>query len=320
MALFEGKTPAERNKTIAAVALGVIALFFVLRMFLGSSSTSTTNTNTNRRARASNTNTTGAGRAATSGNQSDPANAAPDPSLVVPQPVDYRPLAAPDAPSAGRNIFAFYVAPTPAPKPPATLPPATPEPTPPLLITGVTPSNVYAKTGEFALQVNGDKFTPQSRIYLDGQELPTRYTGAQQVATTVPASFIAAPGGHQIMVRTPDGLLFSNSVTLNVTPPPAPTYTFVGVLIRPRGNDTAMLKDPKGELISVQRGDLVGGRFRVSSISARSVELTDQQLKINHTISYSDPRAGQNPPSSRGNSPQPQPQPARADDEEEVEP
>jgi hypothetical protein len=305
MALFEGKTTAERNKTIAALALGAIALFFIVRMLFGSSS-STSDETPPRRTQA-NANTSG-GR--TTGGAL--VSATPDPSLVVIQPVDYSPLT-PGVPNVGRNIFAFYVPPPPVLKATPEPTPAPTPPPPPLVLTQLSPSNVFARTGEFAMQVAGDKFTPQTRIYVDGQELQTRFISGQQLAASVPASLIAYPGSRQVMVRTPDSVLYSNSATLNVAEPPKPSYTYVGVLIRPRGNDTAILKDQKGELLSVQRGDLVGGRFRVSSISAREVEFTDQQLKIKHALAYSDPRAGQNN-SSRLNQPPP---PTKTDDEEE---
>jgi hypothetical protein len=317
MALLEGKTTAERNKTIAALALGLIAFVFLARMFFGGSSETSTTTTTRRAATNANTNA----RTSTTTNAPAPGDLsanAPDPSLVVPQPIDYRPVT-PGVPSVGRNIFAFYV-PPPAPvkkTPDVILPPATPVPTPPLQLATISPANVFARTGDFALQVSGDKFTPQTRIYLDAQELPTRFINAQNLSTSVSANFITSPGGRQVIVRTPDNLLYSNSATLNISAPPTPDFTYVGVLIRPRGNDTAILKDKKGELTSVQRGDLVGGRFRVSSISAREVEFTDQQLKIKHTLPYSDPRfpAGQNNPAARF-TPQP---PPKTGEEEEVE-
>jgi len=98
---------------------------------------------------------------------------------------------------------------------------------------------------------------------------------------------IANPGVRQVMVRTSDGKLYSNSITLNVTPPPLPNYNFVGIIGRPRGNDTVVLQD-KGnkDLLNVQRGDVLGGRFRVSSISEREVVLVDTTLKIRHTIPF----------------------------------
>ena len=308
MALFEGKTPAERNKTIAALALGAISLFFVLRLFFGGSSRpAQTGGQTGARPRPS--------PARPQNAQAD--TAAAEQALIPPQPVVYNPLA-PSFGGTGRNIFAFYV-PPPAPvktQSVATPPPATPTPPPPVLVTGLAPSNVYARTGEFTLQVSGDKFTPQTRIYVDGQEVQTRFINQQQLAANIPASFITAPGGRQILVRSPDGLLYSNPATLNIAQPPAPTYTFVGILGHKRGNDIAILKDTKNELVNVQRGDLVGGRFRVTSISDRAVEFTDQQLKIKHTVPFTDARGGAaGAPRSIGTI-QPPPPPKEDGDEE----
>ncbi|HKC66313.1 MAG TPA: hypothetical protein VKB86_21905, partial [Pyrinomonadaceae bacterium] len=60
-----------------------------------------------------------------------------------------------------------------------------------------------------------------------------------------------------------------------------------GVSIRKGANDQAILKEKNGnELLTVQRGDIVGGRFRVTSISAREVVLTDTSIKIKHTLSF----------------------------------
>jgi len=44
----------------------------------------------------------------------------------------------------------------------------------------------------------------------------------------------------------------------------------------------------KGEkdLLNVQRGDVLEGRFRVSSISEKEVVLVDTNLKIRHTIAF----------------------------------
>lgn len=308
MALFEGKTTAERNKTIAALALGLIALVFIVRMLFGGGGGSTTKTTT----RTTNRNSNANARPAAGPNAA--ANNAPSP--YVPREIVHVPHS-PGVPSVGRNIFAFYVAPTPAPKP--VVIPSTPEPTPtpppPVLVSSLSPPNVYARTGDFTLQVGGDKFTPQMRVYFNLQELQTTFVGPQQLTAKVPAQLIANAGPAQIVVRTPDGTLFSNIGTVNVAQPPTPEYTFVGVLIRPRGNDTAMLKDRKGELFNVQRGDLVGGRYRVTSIAAARLELTDSQLKIKHTIPYSDPR---NP--GRPQPQQPNPPPQQRGDDEDSEP
>ncbi|HEX8475746.1 MAG TPA: hypothetical protein VF666_17105 [Pyrinomonadaceae bacterium] len=307
MALLEGKTPAERNKTIAALVLGAIALVFVLRMFFGSSGTpSNSQANSNRRTTTR-----------TTTRQPADADAAPQ-ELIPPRPVVFRPFA-PAISGTGRNIFAFYVPPPPPKKEVVvpTPPPATPTPTPPVTLNAIAPSNVFARTGEFALQVSGDKFTPQTRIYIDGQELPTRYISGQQLSANIPATLITSPGGRQVIIRSPDGLLYSNTATLNVAQPPVPTYTFIGVLVRPRGNDTAILKDQKNELINVQRGDLVGGRFRVTSISDRSIEFTDQQLKIKHTVPFTDARSSGGSSSSPRFGAVPPPPPPKPDEGDE---
>jgi hypothetical protein len=103
----------------------------------------------------------------------------------------------------------------------------------------------------------------------------------------VPAAIIANPGPRQVLVRNNDGQLYSNAFTLNVQPPPLPNYNYIGIIGKPRFNDTAVLQD-KGskELVNAQRGDVIGGRFRVSSISEKEVVLIDTTLKIKHTITF----------------------------------
>lgn len=275
MPLFEGKTPAERNKTIAALAFGLLALFLVGRMFFGSSGPATTGTNANRRQAAQ--------RPAAPGQPQEERIDTP------PQPVVYERVSY-DGGDAGRNIFTFAARPVdpaaarPLETPP---PPPTPTPTPPVMLAAVSPQSVYAQTGEFKLQVSGDKFTPDVRVYVDGQEMATQFAGAQQLTATVPAFVITSPGVRQVAVRTADGLLYSNQATLNVMQPPVPSYTFIGY-ISPRGGagEKALLKDQKNDLLSVQLNDIVGGRFRVTGISARTVDLVDKDLKIKHTLPY----------------------------------
>jgi hypothetical protein len=150
----------------------------------------------------------------------------------------------------------------------------------------VSPANAYARSGDFKLEVAGDKFTGDSRIYVDGRELPTTFTSPQQLSTIVPASFIATPGARQIMVRTPDNRLFSNVATLSVAAPPVPNYTYVGI-ISPitRVGDTALVQDKSNKsIVGVQRGDLLSNRFRVTSISDKELVLMDATLKIQHKL------------------------------------
>ncbi len=292
MALFEGKTPAERNKLIAAIAVGAIALFLVGRMFLGGSSTPTPTAR--RTSRNANQTNAGNGTAGGGNAQSDPLN---DPTLQVPRELVYTPVSY-NVPDAGRNIFAFYVPPVlPTPVPVVTIiPTPTPTPPPPLALNSVAPASVFARSPEFVMQVSGDKFTPEARVYLDGQELPTTFASAQQLSANVPAALISAPGARQIVVRTPDNTLYSDEKSLTINPAPVPPFTFVGILGGTRYNDKAILKNQSNELVTVQRGDLVGGRFKVTSISVRNIEFVDAQLQIKHTLPFVENRAAGGPP------------------------
>ncbi len=96
--------------------------------------------------------------------------------------------------------------------------PATPTPPPPLLLAAVSPSSVYAGTEDFTAEVTGDRFTPAVRITVDGGELPTRFVSPQQLSATMPAAMIANAGARQVIVRSPDGKLYSNETAFNVNP------------------------------------------------------------------------------------------------------
>ena len=190
----------------------------------------------------------------------------------------------PPVPEAQRNIFAYYEPPPPTTPVPTPTPPPPP---PPLLLAAISPSNVYARTTEFSLDVTGDKFTPEVRVFLDGRELPTRFKSPQQLSGTVSAAMIANPGQRSVVVRSSDNKLFSNPVTLVVTAPPTPNYTYIGIIGKPhRIGDTALLQDKSSkEIVSAQRGDVLGGRFRVTSISERELVFVDVNLMIKHPLS-----------------------------------
>jgi IPT/TIG domain len=299
MNLFEGKTPSERNKLIAAMVLGFIALISLSYMLFGGSSSTPKKTTQNSNTRTS--------------RQTAPPTAVPNTPITTPQEVRDNPVTQmrpvvfdfklPAVPEPNRNIFAFYV---PPPKPtPAPTPEPTPVPTPPppLVLASVTPSNVFARSGDFTLQVSGDKFTPPTHIFIDDVEIPTRYISPQQLSANVPAALIGNPGTRQIVVRTPDGQLYSNPASFSVSPPPTPNYTYIGIIGSKRYNDTAVLKDNSNkQLLNAQRGDVVGGRFRITSISEREVVLMDTNLKIKHTLPFtSDKSAGTGGPVMRDN-------------------
>ena len=305
MALFEGKTPAERNKMLAALVLPLIALIFVVRMLFGSSGPDKPTTNTNSNTRRQTTSRQNPQQQTQTATPDMPDDALITPVACCPDFVE--------GSEAGRNIFAFYVKPTPTPNTSgAATPLPTPVPTPPLVLASLAPQSVFARTAGFTLQVAGDKFGPADRVYIDGQEMPTQYRSIQQLTATVPASAIANPGQRQVVVHTPDNKLYSNQTTLTVMQPPTPTYLYVGFLKRQHSN-TAVLKDQKGgDLYSVHEGDIVEGRFRVTEISERGVDVVDKDLNIKHTLPFVS--AGGTPGRAPG-SIQPPPPAAETDEE-----
>lgn len=280
MQMSDIRNPDERRKLIWAGALGIVALILLWWTFFGFGRTKPT-------APRATVQPTPSAISRTTGNTTSPQTAVELRGDVLDQlrPVNY--VASPvSAPEARRNIFVYYEAPKPAAS--TTLPTPTPTPTPPVLLASVSPANVYARTGDFTLEISGDKLTPQMRVVIDNNELPTRYLGPQQVSATVPAAVIANPGTRQVMLRSTDGNLYSNSATLSVAAPPTPNYTYVGIIGTRHYVDTAILQD-KGskETLNVQRGDLLGGRFRVTSISEKELVLVDTNLKIKHSLALS---------------------------------
>lgn len=274
MQLFDPGNPNEKKKIIAAAALGVIAILVLGYVFLGGGPSKPAN----QRAAAS---PTPAKKPSPVVNGAEPDDAS------IYQPVNYT-GSVPPLSDTKRNIFAYYEPPPPAVKV-VTPPPPSPTPPPPVTITSVSPANVYARTPtDFALQIMGDKFTPALHITIDGRDLPSRFINSQQMATTVPSGMITSPGNRQVMVRSNDGKLYSNTTYLTVTAPPVPNYNYVGIIGKRSFNDTAILQDKSSkEILNVQRGDVVGTRYRVNSISEREIVFIDTTLKIRHTIAFS---------------------------------
>lgn len=273
---------------ILAIALGALAVLSLGYMLFGASSSSKPQV---QGARPKSSPSPRA--AAIANNIPSPADIR---SEAPPVPVTYK-TDLPSVPEASRNIFSFYV-PPPSPSPtqaPVVIAPL-PSPSPPaFLLTSISPLNTYARTGDFTLEVTGDRFPPMAHVYLNDVELPTHYTSPRQLSATVPGALITTDGARVVTVRTPDGRMFSNNATLNVMAPPTPNYLYVGLIGSPLRNDTAILKDKATrELLNVRRGDLLGGRYRVTSIADREVILTDTSLKIKHTIPFTsdNPNAG----------------------------
>jgi hypothetical protein len=266
--------PGEKKKLIVAGVLGLLAILFLWWTFVGFGSTpSKAETRPSPSPTPRRSTVVDRGETTARGN---------DPSIF--QAVRYEPLVY-NAPEAQRNIFAYYEKPPEVKVTQQVTPTPTPTPPPPILLASLSPSNVYARTADFTLELSGDRFTSDVRIYVDQRELPTKFKGPQQLSTTIPASMIANPGPRNIIVQTPNKSAYSNPLSFNVTAPPVPNYSYIGLLSSQTRVDVAYLQD-KGskDVLTVQRGDVMGGRFRVTSISDKEVVFVDTSLKIRHSV------------------------------------
>jgi hypothetical protein len=276
--------PGEKKKLIMAGVLGFGALIVMWWALFGFGSSGSTTTP---RAAATPTPTPRTQTAAGSNRQVPPVS--PEMAdLGRIMPISYQPSAY-SAPDAKRNIFAYYVPPV-VEKPALPVPTMPPTPEPPVLLASVSPSNVYARSADFKLDIAGDKFTPAVKIYVDGRELPTTYTSPQQLSATVPAAMIATPGSRNIQVRNADNSLFSTTVSMSVAAPPTPNYSYVGIIGEyGRVNDTAIVQDKATKnFLNIHRGDVLSGRFRVTSISDKELVMMDTTLKIKHSLAMTE--------------------------------
>ena len=275
------RSASERKKMIGAGILGMLAIVLLWWTFVGFGTSSTKVSPT----KVIDPKPSTSGRPNTNKNPVPPVVDLKGDLLDQLQPVNFE-YSLPYVQEPKRNIFVYYEPPKPVEKPSIIQTP-TPTPTPPVLLATVSPANVYARTGDFKLEVAGDKFTPQLKVFIDNNEMQTRYISPQQITATVPAAVIANAGSRLVILRSPDGAVYSNPAPLNVSAPPTPNYTYVGIIGTRRYIDIAMVQDKANkEVLNVQRGDLLGGRFRVTSISEKELVLVDNSLKIKHTLAF----------------------------------
>jgi hypothetical protein len=305
MQLFEGKSPAEKNKLILAIVLGGFAVIALAYTFGGSFFGGKKKV------------TTSASTPTPTPDSKNEALALLDTAaiddLYSNTPVNYN-VASFFAPDAGRNIFAFYepppYQPTPIPVPtvkiiaPEVLP--TPKPPPPaeFLLGFMNTTSVYAGSKGFKLEINGDKFTPESAIFLNEIQLPTTFVSPQRLTADVSANLIANAGNAQIIVRTPDGTKFSNPMFIQIIAAPRPQFTYIGMIARSRyNNDTAYFAEQgKTVPLSGRLNDVVGGRFKLVSISSVETIFEDTGLGFRYKLPLERPKAGQSTTAKGGGS------------------
>lgn len=203
------------------------------------------------------------------------------------------------APDPGRNIFAFYEPPVPTPYSPTPFvapptPPITPTPTPPMQIAFINPQSIYAGSKGFRLEIAGDHFTPDTRIYFSQQEMPTNFVTPQRMTADIPGVLITGDGQRQVIAQTPDGKLYSNQIMLDVQAPPKPQSQYIGMIARKRSNnDTAYFLETGKQIPTAARlNDVVEGRFRLLSISAQETILEDVNLGFRYKLPLFTPPPG----------------------------
>ena len=304
MGLFEGKTATERNKIIAAGVLGLVALIalymaFGRGLFAGSSSTAATKSSPTPRPSVVPSANTGDAAKMPSTSQQD--------FEYQTTAVLYNPSSS-GAPDPGRNIFAFFeppppctpgkdCPPPPTPKPTPTPIPPTPAPTPVMLLAGLNPGLVYAGVRPFKLEVNGDYFTADSRVYFNQTPMPTTFVSPQKLVTEIPTSQVAIEGARQVIVQTPNGLTYSNQIILTVMPQPKPMFQYIGMIGRKRyNNDTAYLIEiGRTEPFAARLNDVIKGQFRLIDISPQEVVFEDINLGFRHKVQLAKPTTGGGP-------------------------
>ncbi|MDH3493308.1 MAG: hypothetical protein OEM82_07140 [Acidobacteriota bacterium] len=300
MSVFEGKTPAERNKIIAVIVLGVLAVLSLAYTFgpsiIGTGSTS-----------KSSADQTPAPAATEVPLEAREIERLPEQTEIDNQyasiPINFVGSSAFSVPVTGRNIFAFWEPGDPTPVPslaPQTPTPFVPTPQPTIdykiFLSFVTPQSVFAGSKGFTLEVNGDKFQPGARILFNGSPIPTAFRSEQRLTAEISASLISLPGNASIVVDIPGTELFSRQIAFPVQDPPKPEFEYIGMIARQHyNNDTAYFQEKgarTGDPFSARLNDVLKGRFRVISISEKEVEFQDTRLGFKHKLPLLRPEPG----------------------------
>lgn len=308
MKLFEGKTPAERNKLMAAIVLGALSFLvlmyvFVLPMFSSKKTIAQTSPTPKPSATPKND----------SADNSMP-NMAEEEFVYSTTPVFY--VSPPSAPDAGRNIFAFYEPPPPTPysptptitPKPTEFPTPTPAPPPPFALFGVSASGgsvIYAGQNGFIMEISGDRFTPEAQVTVNGAAVPTTFHSPQRLTAEIPSSYLANPGNLFITIIA-NGGLYSNQLAFTVQPKPLPQFKYIGYNLRSgNNNNTAYIKETDSSPQKPVRLNEDVGRFKVISISRENLRVKDNFLGFEHIVPIEKPtsQGGTTPPNTRGNNP-----------------
>lgn len=180
-------------------------------------------------------------------------------------------------PGSRQNIFAYYVPPPPPPVPP-------PAP-PPIQLTVVQPASLVAGTPRpVTVLVSGNKIPADAQMFFNGGLRPTKRVSETQLSTDISAADYASPQQWNIDVKSQSNPAEnSNSLVLVVQASPEPGFIYkgrLGALNQPQTNFAVFELNATKEIKRAKVGDTVMGVWRVDTISADSVEVTQIQYEI----------------------------------------
>lgn len=232
-------------------------------------------------------------RAASGAARTTPSSTPPRPTGGTPAPIISQPLdlasmvrGGQSSGGTGRNIFIY---PTPTPPPPPPPPSPIPSPTPwPIPVFSLNPGGVFARTADFALTVFGEKMPQDAQGFINERAYPTNFVNATQIRINVPAEAIRAPGNLTVKVRSKsDPALESNPIPLQVNAPPEPPYKYIGIItLKNIPKAVLATQGDDNDVYNVKKGDVVGGKWRITNITPKRVEIEDIGIKVSHIINY----------------------------------
>jgi len=176
------------------------------------------------------------------------------------------------------NLFVY----PPPPPPPREIP----KPPPPITLQAIQPNSATAGTPRaFTLKVIGVGFPPDAQILLDDRAKPTARASDSTLTTEIAPEEYSFSRGIKVDVRSKQdpSKSFSNSMMLTVAPSPDPNFKYVGRI----GASAVLLFPMAGADNNVKRcvrGEIVGGFWRVDSISDQGIEVTDTTHDIKKRV------------------------------------
>jgi hypothetical protein len=286
-----GRSSSEKVKRIALAVLGILlVVVFVYEVFLTGPSP---RPKVNPQAGSSNGGATlPATASAPSVPQKKPTGAAAEQeALVQAMLADLTPLkfvsnagGKSEVGSRG-NIFAFFVAPP--------IPPPPPPPPPPIQLTAVQPQSLVAGTPRpVTVLVSGNKIPADAQVFFNGGARPTKRVSETQLSIEMTAGDYASTQNINIDVKSKSNPAEnSNALVLVVQPSPEPGFIYkgrLGPLNQPQANFAVFELNATKEIKRAKVGDTVMGVWRVDSILAESVEITQTQYDIKRRLPLQD--------------------------------